>query len=190
LRLALAFEDPACAHPRQAGLSSDKPAETADMHRFRAKLYKIGFLRCVDVPPAVSQMLDDPGAISVRGSVARIAFESTLTPRGAGRHRLYVHSRVWRPLHIDIGDSVDITIERDHESREIATPRELLRALERRPAARAAFRSSTPAQQREISMWLGAAKRPETRERRIEQALDTLEARAKPRSGPANRKRR
>lgn len=160
----------------------------ADMHSFRAKLYKIGFLRCVDVPPNVSQALDDPGAIPVRGSVARIAFQSTLTPRGAGRHRLYVHSRIWRPLRLDIGDSVEIMIERDHESREIATPRDLLRALERRPAARAAFRSSTVARQREISNWLVAAKRPETRERRIEQALDTLEGRGARRGSPRARR--
>jgi uncharacterized protein YdeI (YjbR/CyaY-like superfamily) len=44
---------------------------------------------------------------------------------------------------------------------------------------------------REIGNWLAAAKRPETRERRIEAALDNLEARAAPnKKSDFTRKRR
>lgn len=148
------------------------------MQRFRAKLYRIGYLRCVDVPPAVSRMLGDESVIPICASAAGVPFRSTLTPRGGGAHRLFVHSRIWRPRRLDIGDSIEIQIERDYESREPDTPHDLLKALQKRPAARGFYERASVALRREIGRWLAAAKRPETRERRVEQALDSLDARA------------
>jgi hypothetical protein len=161
------------------------------MQRFRAKLYRIGYLRCVDVPPAVSRLLGDESVIPVCGSAAGIPFRSTLTPRGSGAHRLFVHSRIWRPRRLDIGDAIEVHIERDHESREPDTPYDLLRALQKRPAALRFYQRASAALRREIGHWLAAAKRPETRERRIEAALDNLETRAAPnRKSDFTRRRR
>ena len=148
------------------------------MQRFRAKLYRIGYLRCVDVPPAISRALGSEPNIPVVGHAGGVAFRSTLTPRGNQAHRLFVHSRIWRPRRIDVGDSLEILLERDHESREPDTPYDFLRALQGRPAARDVYAHSSVALRREIGNWLAAAKRSETRERRIETALDHLEARA------------
>lgn len=149
------------------------------MQRFRAKLYRIGYLRCVDVPPGVSRALGDERTIPVAGRAMGVVFRSTLTPRGNQAYRLFVHSRVWRPRRLDIGDTLEIVLERDDESREPDTPHDLMRALESRPAARNVYAQSSVAQRREIGNWLAAAKRSETRERRIETALDHLEARAR-----------
>ena len=150
------------------------------MQRFRAKLYKIGYLRCVDVPVGISRMLGDEPTIPVTGHAAGVDFRSTLTPRGNHAHRLFVHSRIWRPRHIDIGDSLEIALERDVESREPETPYDFLKALDGRPAARSVYDKASIAFRREIGNWLAGAKRTETRERRIEVALDNLEARALP----------
>ena len=152
------------------------------MLRFRAKLYRIGYLRCVDVPPAVSRALGDGPNIPVAGRAGGVTFRSTLTPRGNQAHRLFVHSRIWRPRRLDVGDTLEIQLERDYESREPDTPYDFLRALRDRPAARGVYAQSSVAQRREIGNWLAAAKRRETRERRIEVALDHLEARASPRT--------
>ena len=53
------------------------------------------------------------------------------------------------------------------------------KALEGRPSARGFYDKASTALRREIGKWLAAAKRPETRERRIESALVDLEARAR-----------
>jgi hypothetical protein len=151
------------------------------MQRFRAKVYKVGYQRCVDVPPGVSSELGDEATIPVIGHAAGVPFRSTLTPRGGLAHRLFVHSRIWRAKRIDIGDSIDITLERDWVSREPETPQDFLRALRRRPAAHGAYERASLALRREIAGWLAAAKRNETRERRIETAIANLEARVLPR---------
>ena len=65
------------------------------------------------------------------------------------------------------------------ESREPDTPYDFLKALESRPSARGFYDKASTALRREIGNWLAAAKRPETRERRIESALVDLEARAR-----------
>jgi hypothetical protein len=149
------------------------------MQRFRATLYKMGYLRCVDVPPGVSRALGDESSIPVRGSAAGVNFRSTLTPRGNHMHRLFVHSRIWRARRIDVGDTIEFQIDRDMESREPDTAYDFLKALEGRPVARGFYNKSSTALRREIGNWLAAAKRPETRERRIESALDNLEMRAR-----------
>jgi len=150
----------------------------AAMQRFRAKLYKIGYQRCVDVPAHVSRALGDESTIPVVGRAANVEFRSTLTPRGGGTHRLFVHSRVWRARGINLGDTFEIGLERDFVSRDPATPYDFLRALDDRPAARAVYDRASSALRREIGNWLAGAKRPETRERRIGAALDSLEARS------------
>src|SRR5262245_51238358 len=118
------------------------------MHRFRASLYKIGILRCVDVPAAVSLGLGG-GRVPVRGEPHGVAFRSTLAPRGEGRHRLYVHSRIWRPLGLDAGDRIAITLRRDHEPRPMLLPADLRRALDDDASARAALAAAPPGLRRE-----------------------------------------
>ena len=152
------------------------------MLRFRAKLYRIGYLRCVDVPPAVSRALGDEPNIPVVGRAGGVPFQSTLTSRGNHAHRLFVHSRIWRPRRLDIGDSIEIQLDRDHVAREPDTAYDFFRALQSRPTARAVYDRSSVALRREIGNWLAAAKRSDTRERRIELALDQLESRALPKA--------
>ncbi len=59
---------------------------------------------------------------------------------------------------------------------ELPVPPELSQALERSPSATENFGKLPPSCRREYIDWISSAKRPETRERRIVQALDMLEA--------------
>ena len=176
------------------------------MHRFSATLYKVGIVRCVDVPSRLSSRLGRGPAPPVHGTIEDVPFRSTLLARREGAYRLCVHSRIWRPRGLDAGDTVRVAIERDAEPREVASlPRDFISALDDRPVVRAYIENAAPSLRREIAMWLAAAKRPETRERRIAVALDRLEERAgkakprpvrrarasgsPPRSAPPNRPR-
>jgi len=115
--------------------------------------------------------------IPVRGTIGSIEFEANLVPRGRGAHRMFVHSRVWRALGLSRGATFSVTLSRSAERTEPPMPSELRRALERRPAAARAFAALAPGLQREVQRWLTAAKRPETRERRLEVGLERIEER-------------
>jgi uncharacterized protein YdeI (YjbR/CyaY-like superfamily) len=58
----------------------------------------------------------------------------------------------------------------------VPVPADLLKALKRSPKAHAAFRHSAPSHQREYVEWIDAARKAETRARRIAQAVEQLRA--------------
>jgi uncharacterized protein YdeI (YjbR/CyaY-like superfamily) len=60
-------------------------------------------------------------------------------------------------------------------------PPELAAALKRNKAAATAFKGFPPGQQREYCEWIGEAKRDDTRQRRLEQAIEWI-AEGKPRN--------
>jgi hypothetical protein len=98
-------------------------------HSFRAEIYTVSINRCVDVPPEVSEALGGQTHIQVKGTVCRKVFSSNLAPRGDGAHRLFIHSKIWRRLGVDIGDAVDVTVKRDDQKWEIVIPPDLAEAM-------------------------------------------------------------
>jgi len=141
---------------------------------FRAPLLKWNLFRCVDVPEKVSTALGGGKRISVRGWIEDLAIQTTLTPRGAGLHRLVVHSRIWRPLELAVGDRVTVALTRDDTPERFPVPEELLAALAEDPDAQRVFQKQTAAMRRQIAGYVAAAKRPESREKRSFQLLERL----------------
>ncbi|WP_328996218.1 YdeI/OmpD-associated family protein [Kribbella sp. NBC_01245] len=56
----------------------------------------------------------------------------------------------------------------------VAVPEDLQAALAAEPDARAFFEGLTASQKRGYTEWIEQAKKPETRQRRLEQTLDSL----------------
>ncbi len=144
------------------------------VHCFRAELYAVGVNRCVDVPPEISESLGGETHIRVKGRVGDETYRSNLAPRGGGMHRLFVHSAIWRKLSIDVGDVVDVEIERDDEEWEIAVPADLAEALPAGSEALEAFQALTVPNRKRFIDRIEETKTPTTRKRRIEQGIDLL----------------
>lgn len=75
---------------------------------------------------------------------------------------------------IEEGDSVEVVIDRDDAPREVQLPAELAAALAEDPELRSAFESLAFTHRKEYATWIAEAKRPETRARRSEKALQML----------------
>ncbi len=143
-------------------------------HHFRAELYSVGVNRCIDVPSEVSEVLGGDTHIRVVGRVGGEPFRSNLAPRGGGLHRLFVHSDIWRKLGVDVGDTVDIEIERDEEEWEITVPADLAEAMPEGSEALEAFQALTVPNRKRFIDRIEEAKTPATRKRRIEQGIKLL----------------
>lgn len=143
-------------------------------HHFRAELYSVGVNRCVDVPSEISHALGGETHIRVKGRVGEEPFRSNLAPRGGGMHRLFVHSNIWRKLGVDMGDTVDIEIERDEQEWEIAIPTDLAEAMPRGSEALEAFQALTIPNRKRFIDRIKEAKTPATRKRRIGQGIKLL----------------
>jgi hypothetical protein len=85
---------------------------------------------------------------------------------------LGVHKSTRAAAGVDIGDTIELTVERDTAPRVLTLPDDLAAALADDPRARAAFEGLSFTHRREYVEWVAGAKRAETRARRIAQTLE------------------
>lgn len=128
----------------------------------------------VRLPDAVAASFGTRRQVRVRGTLNGVAYRSNLMPLGGGAFALGLHKATREAAGVTFGDAVTVTVERDDEPREVAVPAELRAALDGDPAARAAWERLAPSHRREHANAVADAKRPETRARRVEQALAML----------------
>jgi len=75
---------------------------------------------------------------------------------------------------VEAGDTVEVNVELDTAPREVEVPAALANALAEDSEARAAFDRLAYTHRKEYASWIDEAKRDETRERRLAQALEML----------------
>jgi len=125
-----------------------------------------------------------PGSVwsaSNKKRLARLTAEGRMCEPGLSRLREAKRDGSWTTL-----DAID---------RDLRTPAELLDALAAKPGARERFEALSPSQRKLWGWWIQSAKRPETRDRRIEAALEWILAGRKigiktPRLTPVTAKKR
>jgi hypothetical protein len=162
--------------PRHKSDVRDQPSE--NQHVFCAPLYKIGIIRCVDVPRSVSGQWKDQTHVPVHGWIEGIPMRGTLVPRGRGAFRLHVHSRIWKKLAVDAGAAIEVALRFDAESREPIIPEDLAAALADAPPALHVFRGLTTNLRAALVQWVAAAKRGTTREKRLALCVRRMHERA------------
>lgn len=136
---------------------------------FHAKIYAVGVNRCVDVPARVSRALGPGGHLPVRGTIGGEQLRSRLVPRGGGLFRLFIHSRIWKKLGVDVGDVVSVSLTTDPQGDRVRLPWEIAAAFPRGSRERAAFDAETAATRRRFIAWVTAARTTTTRDRRIKE---------------------
>jgi hypothetical protein len=148
-------------------------------HRFDAVLgADAGDLPAVVLPADVAAAMGGRARIPVAGTINGVAFRGSTMPMGDGRHCVGFRQEIRaRAGGVEVGDSVTIEIGRDDAPRTVAVPADLAAALAAEPGVRNAFDAMSYTHRREWVEAVEAAKRPETRARRIAQAVDAARAR-------------
>jgi hypothetical protein len=135
------------------------------------------------IPFRVEEAFGTRGLVPVRGTINGFPFRSSLAPMGGGKHYLGVNRETREAARARAGDTVRIVLERDGEVREVTVPADLQRALKRDKAAADAWKVLSYTNRKEWAREIEGAKRPETRERRLQKALLALRG---PRAGKRN----
>lgn len=91
-----------------------------------------------------------------------------------GRYLLGLSNANRRAAGVAVGDEVEVEVDFDAELPVVDEPVDFARALDADPVARAAYDRLPYGRKREHVRAIETAKRPETRARRIEKALETL----------------
>jgi hypothetical protein len=128
----------------------------------------------VSVPFSVFDVFGTRGQVRVKGTIDGHAFKSSLAPMGGGTHLLGLHKATREAVGKSIGDTVKLVIEADNEERTVVIPDDFQRALARSPKAKESFENFAYTHRKEYVQWIESAKKPETRQRRISDAVTRI----------------
>jgi uncharacterized protein YdeI (YjbR/CyaY-like superfamily) len=92
-----------------------------------------------------------------------------------GEFLLGLNRAVRQEAGVKAGDTVEVKLELDSAPREVEVPEALANALAEDSVARAVFDRLAYTQRKEYARWIDEAKRDETRQRRVNQALEMLQ---------------
>ena len=109
----------------------------------------------------------------VVATVNGYSWRTTVTPMG-GEFLLGLNRAVREEAGVEAGDSVEVMLELDTAPREVELPEALANALAEDSEAHAAFDRLAYTYRKEYARWIDDAKRDETRQRRVAQAVEML----------------
>jgi antitoxin component of MazEF toxin-antitoxin module len=129
--------------------------------------------------PAAAVLLDDAQVAVVGQGAKRFPVVATVNgytwrtsvARMGGEFLVGLPREVREGAGVTAGDDVEVTLELDTAPREVEVPEALAAALATDPEAKAAFDGMAFTHRKEYARWVAEAKRDETRQRRVQQAL-------------------
>ncbi|WP_242895446.1 YdeI/OmpD-associated family protein [Actinomadura litoris] len=130
-------------------------------------------MRGLEIPPEVVDALGGgarpPVTITINGHSwkSRVAIMR-------GRHLLGLSNANRAAAGVEVGEEVEVDLELDTEPRVVVEPPDFALALDEHPSARAAYDALAPSHKRKHIHAIESAKKPETRQRRIEKAIADL----------------
>jgi Bacteriocin-protection, YdeI or OmpD-Associated/Domain of unknown function (DUF1905) len=129
----------------------------------------------IEVPEEVVVGLGRGKRPPVRVALGNYSYRTTVAPMG-GSYWIPLSAEHRSGSGLSAGDEVEVDIEVDDEPRVVDVPTDLAAALDQNPAARRAFDALSYSHQRQHVLAVEEAKKPETRQRRIDKTVADLSA--------------
>jgi len=127
----------------------------------------------IQVPDEIVEALGAGKRPAVRVTIGAHTYPSTIASRG-GRFLIGVSAENRELAGVAAGDVVDVDLALDASPRELVVPGDFAQALAAEPQAKAFFDGLSFSQRRWFVDGITQAKKPETRERRIDAAVSRL----------------
>ncbi len=143
--------------------------------RFKARIVRDGSACFIPLPFDPKEAFGKTRA-PVRVTVNGYTYRSTIAAMG-GPACVVLRKSHREAAGLDGTETVDVRLELDTEPREVTPPADLAKALKAAPSVWAAWKALSYTHQREHVQAVEEAKKPETRARRIERAVQALRVR-------------
>jgi hypothetical protein len=128
----------------------------------------------VEVPFNVEKLYGSKGQVKILATFDGHPYRGVLANMGTGCHILGVRKDIRLAIGKKIGEKINVTIERDTLERIVEVPDELQRLLTKNPKAKSFYESLSFTNRKEYAQWIGSAKRPETKTKRLAETLTRL----------------
>jgi len=152
-------------------------AARSPVKRFRVPLEKDegSTATGITIPFDVQKTFGTRARVPVCGTINGFPYRSSIFPMG-GCFMMAVNRELREGAGVRAGDTITVVMERDTEPRVITPPADLARAIKTNKDAQAAWDKLSYTHKKEYAQAVEEAKRPETRQRRIERAVAQLAA--------------
>jgi len=157
--------------------------------RFKVRLvqYQNTQVLHVYLPFDVIEAFGTRARLAVKGAINGFPFRSSIFPMGGGKFYMVVNREMREGAKVKAGDTVEFMMEKDDEPRSIATPPDLLKALNARKSVKAVWDKMSYTHRKEYIGSIEEAKKPETRARRIAKAVQMIAAMSEPKAAPVKK---
>jgi hypothetical protein len=127
----------------------------------------------VRLPSSAAEEFGTNARVPVKATFNGVAYTGSAAPMGGGGFFMPILKAVRAEAGVNVGDSVHVVIERDTEPRTVALPEELAAALVAADLG-GTFSALAFSHRKEYAQWVAEAKKPETRLRRADKAVEML----------------
>jgi hypothetical protein len=127
----------------------------------------------VSVPPEVIEALGGGKKPAVTVTLRGYSYRTTVAPRG-DRFLIPISGQHRAGAGVAAGDELDVDVELDTAPREVTVPDDFAAALDARAGARQAYDALSFSRRQALVVGIEGARTPETRQRRIARAVETL----------------
>lgn len=129
----------------------------------------------VPIPFNTEKVYGQKGLVKIKATIDTEAYRGSLAPMlRPGKHCLIVLKAIREKIGKGPGDKVHITLELDTEPREVEIPAELQKLFDKNKAAKEIFNNFSFSHRHEYALWVGEAKKAETREARAQKAIEMI----------------
>ena len=142
--------------------------------KFRTELLLAGKTATgIEIPPTVVESFGAGRKPPVKVTINGHTYRSTVASRGE-RFLVGVSAENRAAAKVAAGDKIEVKLALDTEPREVTVPADLAKALHRDAKAKRFFDGLTHSQKQWYVLPIEGAKKPETRQRRLEKAIQML----------------
>ncbi len=144
---------------------------------FEAVVQGAGSGTWVEVPFDLKQTYGKGNLVPIVATFnGTVRYQGSLAKMGGPAPMLLLRNDVRDQLQVQAGDVVQVRLELDTAPRVVSLPDDVQALVDADPVAAATWETLAPSHRREYARWVDEAKRPETRQRRVEETVRKLAA--------------
>lgn len=128
----------------------------------------------IEIPFDVEQVF---GAkrVKVKAKFDGVEYRGSIVKMGLDCHMLGMTKAIRKEIGKDVGDTVCVEVEKDEEVRTVELPEDLKAELTKNETANNFYNTLSYSNKRKYCMWIESAKKEETRNKRVLEAVKKLE---------------
>mgnify|MGYP000400264505 CR=1 FL=1 len=144
-------------------------------YQFRAVIENAGGGGAYVIVPFDVEKAYGKKRVKIKATIEGEPYRGSLVRMGSPDHMLPILKEIREKVGKSFGDEISIELEEDLQPRQVEVPVDFQQTLEANPTAHTFFDHLSYSHQRDYVLWINEAKRPETRQARIQRSVEMLE---------------